>query len=154
MKSGLLTADSDSLKLMLMNARFIMKASLCLVSSGVQDVCVNHSDNSFPGLSTWHLPTTSHLWTVHLFMDGRAGMQAVNTQGKNGLNSEKAASLELFPDLQFPFKTHQLMLTWEFQTSAPKWRYQLTSWTFTAPWLQSSLQIRVRGPCHYWDEWP
>ena len=44
-------------------------------------------------------------------MDGRAGMQAVNTQGKNGLNSEKAASLELFPDLQFPFKTQQLMLT-------------------------------------------
>ena len=45
------------------------------------------------------------------------------------LNSEKAASLELFPDLEFPCKTHQLMLTWEFQTSALKWRYQLTSWT-------------------------
>lgn len=69
LKSMLSTANSECLKLMLTNVRFISEASISLVPDGAQDVCVNHSDDSFLGRAL----ACTHCSSAHLLPDGSAG---------------------------------------------------------------------------------
>lgn len=69
----LLTANSECLKLMLTNVRFISEASISLVPDRAQDVNVNHSDDSFLGQAL----ACTYLSLAHLLTDGSTGTRRV-----------------------------------------------------------------------------